>query len=68
MKVNCQEHEHGFWFEFEPETMEDQLFVTRFGLNATVERVLKGASVNKDGMYAYLSLSKRKQPLTAVRS
>jgi len=67
MKATLEELDGGFWITFEPETMQEQVDLVRFGLNATKERVWFETYATKDYIGTQVSLSRRRKPVSRVK-
>jgi hypothetical protein len=69
MKVVFQEFGQFFHISFEPESMEDQNTLIRFGLNATKEQVYMDSSIGpKSNVSSWIDISKRKRPITSIKA
>lgn len=67
MKVNLDEFDNVFFFEFFPETKDDVVKLVRFGMNATKERIFIDTYVDKDlSVLTHVSISKRKSPFSVI--
>jgi hypothetical protein len=68
MKISFHEYNEAFSVQLEAENMADAAKLTRFGLNATKERIYMNTQVNSDNTFsAYISLGKRKRRQSTIK-
>jgi hypothetical protein len=68
MKVEVTEYDFGFWFDFMPESQQDVINLIRLGMNVTKERLFLSSYCDKEKVYTQMSISKRKQPVSKIKS